>query len=260
MPAPSGRVLKTHVRLLLREVSLEDIPSRLLEFPPAKLVGPLAAELCNPDPRVRWKAVIVLGKVTARWADEDPDAAREVIRRFMWNLNDESGGIGWGAAEAMGAALAEHPVLAREYAPILLSYINEKGNFLDHPVLLRGAVWAVGFLARSRPELLQDAPALLIPLLDSEDMETKGSAAWALQPFSSPEADSRLRSLVDIDEEIPLFNGREIRQTSVGLLAQQGLHRNSVEGVPDGERTGLPGGDSSADDDSHSCRTVAPIR
>jgi len=40
------------------------------------------------------------------------------MRRLMWNLNDESGGIGWGNPEAMGEILACHEALANEYAPI----------------------------------------------------------------------------------------------------------------------------------------------
>jgi len=36
----------------------------------------------------------------------------------MWSLNDESGGIGWGAPEAMGAIMARHTGLADEYANI----------------------------------------------------------------------------------------------------------------------------------------------
>lgn len=52
--------------------------------------------------------------------------------RLMWTLNDESGGIGWGAPETMAEAMACHPHIAEEYVCILLFYIREDGNFLEY--------------------------------------------------------------------------------------------------------------------------------
>jgi hypothetical protein len=43
-----------------------------------------------------------MGEVMAHLADKDMESARVIMRRLMWSLNDESGGIGWGAPEAMG--------------------------------------------------------------------------------------------------------------------------------------------------------------
>jgi hypothetical protein len=92
----------------------------------------------------------------ARWSAGWPTAmesARVVMRRLMWNLNDESGGIGWGSPEAMGEITAGHPGLANEFACILVSYINPAGNFLEHESLQRGSLWGVGRLAHARPVL-----------------------------------------------------------------------------------------------------------
>ena len=71
-------------------------------------------------------------------------------------LNDESGGIGWGAPEAMGEITAENEILAREYHPILVSYIDEKGNPLENHLLERGVMWGIGRLAQKSPELLRE--------------------------------------------------------------------------------------------------------
>jgi len=50
---------------------------------------------------------------------------REIIRRLLWSMNDESGGVGWYAAEAAAAVLAGAPELIREYGIILASHMKE---------------------------------------------------------------------------------------------------------------------------------------
>ncbi|MDP3430251.1 MAG: hypothetical protein Q8R89_07980, partial [Desulfomicrobium sp.] len=64
-------------------------------------VAPLFSALCNPSALIRWRAVTGFGIVVAALAAKTPEKARVVMRRFIWSLNDESGGIGWGAPEAM---------------------------------------------------------------------------------------------------------------------------------------------------------------
>ncbi len=75
----------------------------------------------------------------ANFAEEDMESARVIMRRLMWSLNDESGGIGWGSPEAMGEIIASHDGLAKEYAHVLISYVWEEGNFLEYEPLQRGA-------------------------------------------------------------------------------------------------------------------------
>ena len=75
------------------------------------------------------------------------------MRRLMWNLNDESGGIGWRARpEAMGEIVARSERLADEYGHILISYLDPDGNYLEHPLLQRGLLWGIGRFAHARPE------------------------------------------------------------------------------------------------------------
>ena len=116
----------------------------------------------------------------ARIADEDLESARTIMRRLMWSLNDESGGIGWGAAEAMGEIMARQARLAEEYHRILVSYIRDDGNRLDHEALETAVLWGIGRLAQARPELLSDAACYIFPYLQSGNSEQRGLAAWAL--------------------------------------------------------------------------------
>lgn len=46
---------------------------------------------------VAWRAIEALGLVAAQMAEEDPEYVRVHLRRMLWLLSDESGGVGWRA-------------------------------------------------------------------------------------------------------------------------------------------------------------------
>ena len=79
----------------------------LAGLPAGQVVHALFSAICREDPVVRWHAITCLGDAVGRIAADDLEAARIVMRRFLWSLNDESGGIGWGAPEAMAGAGSE---------------------------------------------------------------------------------------------------------------------------------------------------------
>jgi hypothetical protein len=146
----------------------------------------------------------------------------------MWNLNDESGGIGWGSPEAMGEITAGHAGLAEEFACIIVSYINPDGNFLEHERLQRGSLWGMGRLAHARPTLAVPAAPHLPAFYDSADPYLRGLAIWA----SAPILDDRLRPLVKarLGDHAPLqlYHRMCMTRTSVAALARQALRIGSV--------------------------------
>ena len=132
-----------------------DADAGLLElehYPSKRIVNALLPFLYSQDEIIKWRAVTLIGIFMAYLAEEDMEAARNVMRRFMWNLNDESGGIGWGSPEAMGEILARHEELAGEYAAILLSYADKDGNYLELPMLQRGLLWGIARFSEVAPQ------------------------------------------------------------------------------------------------------------
>jgi HEAT-like repeat len=178
MDALKGRQLKKQVLALLRSEPFDAARGALCEYPPRRVVNPLIGFFCHPEPLVRWRAITAMGTVVAALAEQQMESARVVMRRLMWSLNDESGGIGWGAPEAMGDIMAKSRSLAEEYACILVSYLDPEGNYLEHPVLQRGLLWGIGRLARARPKLAAPAHPFLSPYLTSSDPHLRGLAAW----------------------------------------------------------------------------------
>lgn len=168
-----------------------------------------------------------MGAVVARLADQDTESARVVMRRLTWNLNDESGGIGWGSPEALGEIMACSHRLAEEYHFLLHSYINPDGNFIEYEMLQRGVLWGLGRLAYARPELVRQASSLLIPYLQSRDAYLRGLAVWISGAFEVPdELRSLLASLTADSTAIILFLDREFVKISISRLVTLAKPKN----------------------------------
>ena len=174
----TGRQLKRIVFELLQLPDLRGSVEQISRFPFRQVVNPLFSYLYSLDEQIKWRAVSVMGAVIAGAAEENMESARIVMRRFIWNLNDESGGIGWGSPESMGEATALNRALADQYASILLSYINPDGNYLEHEDLQPGVLWGIGRLAHARPGHARDALPFLQPYLESDRPVLRGTAAW----------------------------------------------------------------------------------
>lgn len=214
-----GRDLKREVLEILKSHDLDQVLDELCRLPARQAINSLFSVLCSSDEQIKWRAVTAMGAVVANLADEDIESARVIVRRLMWQLNDESGGIGWGAPEAIGEILACHEGLAREYANILTSYIKEDGNFLEYKPLQRGAMWGVARLAQVRPSLVQDTKSYLIQRLESGDATVKGLAALTLGLLGAGEARLQLEDLSRDDTEVHLYLDRKMGVRRVSELA-----------------------------------------
>jgi hypothetical protein len=167
-------------------------------------------------------------------AEVEMEEARVVMRRFLWSLNDESGGIGWGVPESMAEAMCHHSGLAEEYIHMLISYMREDGteicqdgNFIEHPLLQRGLLWGVARLSEYRPRLLIDkgAGADIPPYLKAEDGETRGLAALAAGNLYLTATEATLRGLVEDAALLTLYWEGAFRTATVGELAQSALEK-----------------------------------
>ncbi len=150
-----GRALKKKVRQLLFEDDFEKQIEHIKGVSARRVVNPLFSFLCSNDELLKSRAVTAMGIVVSRLADHEMESARIVMRRLMWSLNDESGGIGWGAPEAMGEIMARHSKLADEYHKILISYSKPGTNFIEHESLQEGVLWGIARLAQARPDLVE---------------------------------------------------------------------------------------------------------
>jgi len=145
----------------------------------------LIGAFLHPKEEVRWKAIFAFGFTTAEIAEQDLERARIIIRRLMWMLNEESGGMAWGVGEAFAEALYQSEALKKEYLQIYVSYIWPEGNYLEYPPAQRGFLWGIGRLAQKYPEDLMKihAPEYLLLHLESPDPLVIFYSLWSLSFF-----------------------------------------------------------------------------
>lgn len=224
----SAREIKRALRPLLLEGTPQDVQEEILSHPLRRMVSPLIGFFCDREEQIRWRAVTALGMVTHALASENMEEARIVMRRLMWSLNDESGGIGWGAPEAMGEISALNKKLAAEYHRILCSYISLEGNFLEHEILQRGALWGLCRLAETNPEKVTAASADVRIHLTSTDPIKQGLALLFATRAGDQTVRPQAEALASSTHPFILYTKWQLTPTTVGDQARALLEEQAI--------------------------------
>ena len=118
---------------------------------------------------LRWRAIEVVAELLKRWWRKgDKDKVREYIRRLLWLLNEESGGIGWSAPEVIAETIASIPELLEPYGRIMIAYA------LESRALINGSLWAIGRLGKQINKTIDFSQAKVFSAFDSDSPETLG--------------------------------------------------------------------------------------
>jgi hypothetical protein len=229
--------LKKIVLSMLENEQWPAIASGLSQFEEIEIINHLFSALCHTNEKCKWHAVSSFGIVVPRLAKRDPESARIVMRRFLWSLNDESGGIGWGIPEAMGEVMALDDALFDEYVHMLISYVREDGpeafqdgNFLELPALQRGVLWGIArLLSLRRTAMISKGVAGdFHKYLNSSDQVVQGLAAWCLGMCGDRQNIEDLRMMVANRAAGATFSfywEYDLKEVSVSALAEQAIAR-----------------------------------
>jgi hypothetical protein len=219
------RALKKEVLCLLSTGDFRKNLDTFRNLPARQTVNPLFTFFYHTDDIIRWHAISAMGLVVSGLADNDMESARVVMRRLIWNLNDESGGIGWGSPEAMGEIMARHRQLADEFAKLLRSYIMPHGNFLEHEALQRGVLWGLARLARNRPGHVAAAGPFLCPFLKSKDPVHRGLSALIMGAVLYRASIKDLEGMIDDPADVEVYENLKFKTVTVGRLAADALSK-----------------------------------
>lgn len=228
MNKPRGRKTKEKVREILNGKSRANALALLAEIPDDQLVGHLFSHFYTGDELIKFRSVTAMGELVLRMAGHRMEKARVVLRRIMWNLNDESGGIGWGSPEAMGEILSRCPELALEFKSILFSYLDDRGNFIEHELLQRGVLWGVGTFLKFCPDGLDEPNACLIrSFLNSTDPVKRAYAIRALIHGRSFDCNNVPDTLVNDTSEVDIYTGWNFIKTRISDMVLACTHQRT---------------------------------
>jgi len=230
----SRRLIKSELLGILQENDVENVFSYLDKHPSHLLLNPLFIALCSCTELVRWQAIRGFGHIVPAMAGKDPEAARVVMRRLLWSLNDESGGIGWGAPEAMAEIMVHSTLLRQEYLHMLISYMRrdgeelfQDGNYLELPLLQRGLLWGVGRLCQVQREEMRGRHIVddLLAYLSSPDHQVIGLALWCLGQVADKRAAAIIEGFLNHPGVVQVYLDNGMATFLVGQLAADALRQ-----------------------------------
>ncbi|KIX13764.1 DVU0298 family protein [Dethiosulfatarculus sandiegensis] len=215
---------------IYRELSSKNwgqFPVLFKDQPPKAVLSCLCGIIRRRDLELRHRAARSFGLVIAELARRDLAEAREIMRRLVWSLNEESGGIGWGTSEAMGEAFFSSPVLADEFGKFLISYLDRTHNYLEFTLLRQGVAWGLGRWAQRDPSHLKEKGIStgLCELLTSSDPQLKAAAAWALGWLGDKKAINPLSGLLADSTRVLIWEQDRLEEKSLSSLTQNALDR-----------------------------------
>jgi hypothetical protein len=180
------------LRQLLAERDFGGLTVWAAETPDA--LGRLIAFLFDKDPLIIWRAIEALGRTAGYVAERNPEKVRKTLRRLLWLMNDESGGICWYAPEAIAEIIVNVPSLKTEFGVILLSFLYEEP-------FERGVRWGIyRLVSEGLPDgELKDAiiarTAHLLADLDHPDAGIRHSTLLALKSMGVGIPDEQVKRL-----------------------------------------------------------------
>lgn len=96
---------------------------------------------------VGWRAIKAAGRVSKALATIDREFLRITVRKLLWSLSDESGGIGWSAPELLGEIVSSDPAGFADIVPLIAEVYD-----IEEETFRPGVVYALTRIAEVSPE------------------------------------------------------------------------------------------------------------
>lgn len=195
----SNSVNRNEIRKHLEENDLQFAVSSLLQD--RKTLSVLIRLSYAKDTLVGWRAILAVGIAARELVLTDRAFLREVCRKLLWSLSDESGGIGWSSPELLGEIVSAEPRQFADLIPLIANVYD-----IEEKVFRPGVVYALRRIAESDPALvLEHQKVVIASLADTDPLvrvrglelvghlwaEATGSKEW------SQEFQQRIRQAID---------------------------------------------------------------
>jgi hypothetical protein len=115
---------------------------------------------------VGWRAIKAVGRVAKALVNTEDEFLRVTIRKLLWSLSDESGGIGWAAPELLGEIVSSDPEGFADIIPLIAEVYD-----IEEETFRPGVVYALSRVAEINPELVANYQKVIITsLVDKNPM------------------------------------------------------------------------------------------
>jgi hypothetical protein len=113
---------------------------------------------------VGWRSIKAVGRIAKKLVGTNHEFLRITMRKLLWSLSDESGGIGWAAPELLGEIVSSDPEGFADIIPLIVEVYN-----IEEQTFRPGVMYALGRIAEVSPELVANYQKEIIRSLVDTD-------------------------------------------------------------------------------------------
>jgi hypothetical protein len=113
---------------------------------------------------IGWRSIRATGHVASLYVKNNYAFLRDAIRKLLWSLSDESGGIGWSAPEILGEIVSVDPGKMADVIPLIADIFA-----IDERVFRPGVLYAMKRISETQPEMVVPYEGLVIRGLNEDD-------------------------------------------------------------------------------------------
>ncbi len=161
--------LKKEIKDALQRREFDRVARYALESP--RTIGILFNLSYDKDSIITWRAVEAMGEVARVLTERSREEGRELMKRLLWSITEESGGLGWSSIEMIAEVVVRSPEVFSDI-PLLLP------EYYDEPIFRESVLYALWRIGSVRPDLLspQDVKEVVIQALKSDRAYQKALA------------------------------------------------------------------------------------
>ncbi len=164
---------------------------------------------------LRWYALSALEALAQVFASRYDEVYRNVIRRAVWAMADESGNVPWAAPEMMAVVIKSCPEQYKDFVKIMVH------NGLDSPMCHHGVLWAVGYLGKAYLSEIEPFLPKLMKFLDAKDNELRGLAVWALKALQYEPAFDKINTMIHDSAIAWIYENGMLQQKTIGQIISE---------------------------------------
>jgi hypothetical protein len=161
--------IKRTIQHALEQNDLEEIAS--LAQRNRRVISTLIRMAYDKETLAGWRAIQAIGRVAKALVKTDEEFLRVTMRKLLWSLSDESGGIGWSAPEILGEIVSAAPEKFSDIIPLIAEVYE-----VEERVFRPGIVYALARIAEIAPERVAGYQKLIILSLTDKEPLVKVNA------------------------------------------------------------------------------------
>ncbi|MFQ3574160.1 MAG: DVU0298 family protein [Thermodesulfovibrionales bacterium] len=165
----SSREMKSTLERLLNDMNYDEIAKMAAEN--STVISKLISMSYDKESLLTWRAIDSLKEISRVLTPIDIGLMRNIVRKLLWSITDESGGIGWSACEMLGSIVSAYPEQYSDIIPIIWSFREEE-------IFRAGSLWAMAQIAMVDPSVSDMVCGDLMAMFNDKDSTVRGYAVF----------------------------------------------------------------------------------